>query len=50
MAARVNPFKPTAGMNPPELIGRDEIQDAPLDEMRELGNEIQLMPLLLLMG
>ncbi|WP_234346346.1 GyrI-like domain-containing protein [Collinsella provencensis] len=43
MAARVNPFKPTAGMNPPELIGRDEIQDAPLDEMRELGNEIQLL-------
>ena len=24
---RVNPFKPTAGMNPPELIGRDEILD-----------------------
>lgn len=27
MVARVNPFKPTAGMNPPELIGRDEILD-----------------------
>lgn len=25
--ARINPFKPTAGMNPPELIGRDEILD-----------------------
>ncbi len=25
--ARVNPFKPTAGMNPPELIGRDGILD-----------------------
>lgn len=24
---RVNPFKPTAGMNPPELIGRDMILD-----------------------
>lgn len=23
MMARINPFKPTAGMNPPELIGRD---------------------------
>lgn len=27
MMARVNPFKPTAGMNPPELIGRDGILD-----------------------
>lgn len=27
MMARINPFKPTAGMNPPELIGRDEILD-----------------------
>lgn len=25
--ARINSFKPTAGMNPPELIGRDEILD-----------------------
>lgn len=25
--ARINPFKPMAGMNPPELIGRDEILD-----------------------
>ncbi len=25
--ARINPFKPTAGMNPPELIGRDMILD-----------------------
>lgn len=24
---RGNPFKPTAGMNPPELIGRDAILD-----------------------
>lgn len=24
---RINPFKPTAGMNPPELIGRDMILD-----------------------
>ena len=24
---RANPFKPTAGMNPPELIGRDAILD-----------------------
>lgn len=24
---RINPFKPTAGMNPPELIGRDEALD-----------------------
>ena len=23
----VNPFKPTAGMNPPELIGRDTVLD-----------------------
>ena len=24
MTKAVNPFKPTAGMNPPELIGRDD--------------------------
>ena len=27
MPRRTNPFKPTAGMNPPELIGRDMILD-----------------------
>ena len=27
MVRRSNPFKPTAGMNPPELIGRDTILD-----------------------
>ena len=27
MMKAVNPFKPTAGMNPPELIGRDTVLD-----------------------
>lgn len=27
MTKTVNPFKPTAGMNPPELIGRDTVLD-----------------------
>lgn len=27
MTKAVNPFKPTAGMNPPELIGRDTVLD-----------------------
>lgn len=27
MSKAINPFKPTAGMNPPELIGRDAVLD-----------------------
>lgn len=27
MPKAINPFKPTAGMNPPELIGRDAVLD-----------------------
>ena len=30
---RTNPFKPTAGMNPPELIGRDAILDDFIDAL-----------------
>ena len=58
MTKAVNPFKPTAGMNPPELIGRDTVwmtlprlfengPGAPDRLMRISGAEAQVKTVLL---